>query len=119
MRPTFYQHFKDVPDAARRKALVRLAAAFPVPEPFPADFTFTAQSIRAHVEIRAQPVVQHLQDHRIFYLRVMGGAGNAAFFDEIVTFVAARFLPEIYDLVAGKQATLWADLLIVIAGGAV
>lgn len=117
-RPTFYQHFADVPDAARRVALARLDAAFPVPEPFPEHFEISAQNIIRHVAEMALPVIEHLHEHRAFYLRVLDGAGNAAFFDEIVSFLAGRFLPDAFELAARRQAARRDDLMTVMAGGA-
>lgn len=117
-RPTFYQHFTDIPDAARQVALARLDAAFPVPEPFPEHFEINAQSIFRHVVDVALPVIQHLQQHRAFYLRVLDGAGNAAFFDEVVSFLAGRFLPDAFELAALRQGARKDDLMAVMASGA-
>lgn len=117
-RPTFYQHFADIPDAARRVALARLDAAFPMPEPFPEHFEISAENIFRHVAEMALPVIEHLREHRAFYLGVLEGAGNAAFFDEIVSFLAARFLPDAFELAARQQAASRDDLMTVMAGGA-
>jgi len=117
-RPTFYQHFADIADAARRVALMRLDAAFPVPEPFPENFEISAENIFRHVADVALPVIEHLHEYRAFYLRVLDGAGNAAFFDEIVSFLAARFLPDAFELAASRHAANRDDLMTVMAGGA-
>ncbi len=117
-RPTFYQHFADIPDAARRVALTRLDAAFPVPEPFPEHFEISAPNIFRHVAEVALPVIEHLHEHREFYLRVLEGAGNAAFFDEIVSFLAGRFRPDAFELAARRQTAQRDDLMTVMAGGA-
>lgn len=117
-RPTFYQHFADIPDAARRVALARLDAAFPVPEPFPEHFEISAQNIFRHVADMALPVIEHLHEHRAFYRRVLDGAGNAAFLDEIVSFLAGRFLPDAFELAARRQAARKDDLMTVMAAGA-
>lgn len=117
-RPTFYQHFADIPDAARRVALARLDAAFPVPEPFPQHFEISAQNIFRHVADMALPVIEHLHEHRAFYRRVLDGAGNAAFLDEIVSFLAGRFLPDAFELAARRQAARKDDLMTVMAAGA-
>lgn len=114
-RPTFYQHFADIPDAARRAALARLDAAFPVPEPFPENFEISAPNICRHVGEVALPVIEHLHDYRMFYLRVLDGAGNAAFFDEIISFLSGRFLPNAFELAA--QTARKNDLIAVMAGG--
>jgi hypothetical protein len=117
-RPTFYQHFTDIPDAARKVALARLDAAFPVREPFPERFEISAGSIFEHVAEAALPVIEHLREHRAFYLRILDGAANAAFFDEIVAFLAGRFLPDAFELAAQRHAAGRDDLMTVMAGGA-
>ncbi|WGM45962.1 hypothetical protein KOAAANKH_00827 [Brevundimonas sp. NIBR10] len=117
-RPTFYQHFADIPDAARRVALARLDEAFPIPEPFPEQLEITAPTIVGHVAEVALPVIEHLHGHRSFYLRVLDGAGNAAFFEEIVSFLSGRFLPDAFELAARRQAARKSDLMAVMAGGA-
>ncbi|PZO74096.1 MAG: hypothetical protein DI629_18670, partial [Mesorhizobium amorphae] len=58
------------------------------------------------------------QQHRAFYLRVLDGAGNAAFFDEVVSFLAGRFLPDAFELAALRQGARKDDLMAVMAGGA-
>ena len=116
-RPTFYQHFADIPDAARKVALARLDAAFPVPEPFPEHFEISAPTIFRHVEDVALPVIEHLFEHRTFYVRVLDGAGSARFFADIVSFLAGRLLPDAFELAARRQETRKDDLMMVMAGG--
>lgn len=116
-RPTFYQHFTDVPDAARRVALVRLAAAFPMPEPFPEGFEISAGNIIDDVTETALPVIEHLQENRRFYLRVLEEAGNAPFFDEVVTFLSGRYLPDAFELAARRLGARTDDLLTATASG--
>ncbi len=100
-RPTFYQHFPDVPAAARAAGLARLDAAFPFPEPIPDGVPATAARIRARVLKQALPLFAHLAEHRVFYGRVMEEAGTAGLFDSLVAFTATRLLPGSMALLAG------------------
>lgn len=115
-RPTFYQHFADLPDAARRAGLARLADAFPIPQPAAQAEMATAE-MRGQIERHTLPVLTHLRAHRDFYVRVLEGGGNVAFFEEIVAFVAQRMLPEAFEIAARKGLAARDDLMAVLAGG--
>lgn len=115
-RPTFYQHFADIPDAARRAALGRLDAAVPLPRPLPSE-GLSQQALRQRVVDQAMPALKHLAEHRAFYLNVLDGAANAAFFQEIVSFIAGRMLPEVFETAARKGNADRRDLMAVVAGG--
>lgn len=112
-RPTFYQHFSDVPDAARRVALARLQAAFPAPVVVEA----AAGPERLFVQVReaALPVLEHLTEHRIFYLHVLEGAGNVRLLEEVVGFLVGRIVQE--NAVSSSQGGIGEDLRTVLAGG--
>lgn len=116
-RPTFYQHFADIPDAARRAALMRLSAAFPIPEPAAGPDDLRPQTIHDRITGHIEPVLAHLLTHRGFYLRVLEGATNVAFFEEIISFVAERLLPEVFELAGRGSAATKRDLTAVTAGG--
>lgn len=116
-RPTFYQHFADVPDAARHVALARLDAAFVEPVRFPETLQITADSIFDRVAAQALPVIEHLSRHRTFYRHVLDGAGTAAFFEEVIAFLAGRFLPDAFDLASRKGGATRDDLMTVMASG--
>lgn len=116
-RPTFYQHFADLPDAARRAGLARLADAFPIPQPAAALAGMAAEEMRGQIERHTLPVLTHLRAHRDFYVRVLEGGGNVAFFEEIVAFVAQRMLPEAFEIAARKGLAARDDLMAVLAGG--
>lgn len=116
-RPTFYQHFADVPSAAQHAALVRLATAFPFPEPVESRAGASAAEQRQRVERRARPVLEHLLAHRLFYRRVLDEGAGAAFFEELIAFVAARFLADMPGRAAMRQGAEREDVATVIAGG--
>lgn len=116
-RPTFYQHFADIPDAARRAALTRLASAFPMPDAAKSPADITHSGIHDRIVAHAQPVLIHLQAHREFYLRVLGAGSNADFFEEIIRFISNRLLPEVFDIAAKGDPDIQRDLNSVTAGG--
>jgi len=116
-RPTFYQHFPDVPTAAQRAALARLDGIFPETLPLPPETVVSAALLSARIEAHAMPVLEHLYAHRDFYVRVVDGAASAGFFDELVGFVAAHLLPESLDLLARSGTARRQDLIAVLAGG--
>jgi AcrR family transcriptional regulator len=105
-RPTFYQHFSDVPTALQHAAMARLADAYPpfIPRP---DGNPIDQQVYAH----ALPPLRHLDQHRSFYLRAVETAASAAFFDKLVQFVSARILT---DITTPAELTEIAE---VVAGG--
>lgn len=103
-RPTFYQQFPDVLTAARVAAFHRLTMAFPFPEPLMPGAMLTAAELQDRIIKRAEPLFEHLAAHRAFYARVMGEAGTAGFFDELISFTAARLLPEAMAASAGSPA---------------
>ncbi len=89
-RPTFYQHFNDVPGAARAAALRRLVKAFPPSAP--AATELGPADIRRRIEAAVLPVFRHLKHRRSFYRRVLESGANVAFFDDLVAFLADRMM---------------------------
>ncbi|MFC3229811.1 TetR-like C-terminal domain-containing protein [Marinibaculum pumilum] len=121
-RPTFYQHFASVAEAAQQAALARLSAAYPpldpaLLDPAPADGPLTEDEIQRRIERHALPVLQHLLAHRPFYLRVLDGAGTAQFFDELVAFLSARLLPGAFEAAVRRSGATTADMLTIQASG--
>ncbi|MGX1773782.1 TetR/AcrR family transcriptional regulator [Nocardia brasiliensis] len=116
-RPTFYQHFADIPAAARAAGLARLDAACPIPEPIVIDGSSSIASLNQAIAGQFEPDLRHIFDHRVFYLRILDGAGNVDFFDELVEFSLRRTFPESFELAAGNGAATAADLMAVLAGG--
>ncbi|MEQ8346909.1 MAG: TetR family transcriptional regulator [Sneathiellaceae bacterium] len=126
-RPTFYQHFASVEEAAQRAALARLSAAYPpreparpggtAPGPAPSAPALTEAEVQDRIERHALPILRHLLAHRPFYLRVLEGAGTAAFFDALVAFLSARLLPAAFAAPARRSGADPADMLTMHAGG--
>lgn len=89
-RPTFYQHFPDVPSAARAAALYQLSGAYPYLD---ADLEgISPDELRKTLEDRTTSVLRHLRQNRAFYLNVFEGAGNIDLFDGLVAIVADRMM---------------------------
>lgn len=113
-RPTFYQHFPDITTAVQSAGFERLAAAFPVPEPGPARMTDA--ELRERIVAHAAPVLRHLAEHLGFYRQVLASAIGVGFFDNLVSFVASRILPELASE-AGQPEPLQQNVRTVIAAG--
>lgn len=108
-RPTFYQHFEDMPSAVRAAAIDQLAAAYP-PVKAPSD-KLTSEQMQKALEDRATSVLEHLWQDREFYHRVLDGAGNAELFDAFVDIVSDRMMPLTVQKIADR------DLKLMLAGG--
>lgn len=114
-RPTFYQHFPDVVSAAQSTAFERLARAFPIPDEAGGALLDDAQ-LHARIVDHATPVLQHLAGHLTFYRRVLASAIGVEFFDNLVSFVASRLLPEVTHAPDGPDE-IRQDLTTVISAG--
>ena len=115
-RPTFYQHFPDIPGIARAAALRRLAAASPNPAPIPiADLT--RQQLHDLIAAQFLPDLEHLAAHRDFYLRVLDGASDLHLLGALVTLSLERTTLETFEHVTREQGTSAHDLMTLIAGG--
>ncbi len=112
-RPTFYQHFEDLPGAAGAAALRRLARAFPVNSD-PAT-ELTKAGLRKKIEERARPVLEHLWKERSFYRRVLATSASTALFDELVAFVSDRIM--IYGAGRRRHAPETHEQVGVVLGG--
>ena len=115
-RPTFYQHFADIPALARAAALTRLAAASPIPDPIPIAELSVGQ-LRDLIAAQFMPDLEHLAAHRAFYLRVLDGASDLHLLDELVTLSLERTTLETFEHVTRDQDTSAHDLMTLIAGG--
>lgn len=116
-RPTFYQHFTDVASVAQHAALVRLATAFPFPDPAGVGGCWSLEQQRQRVEHRARPVLEHLLAHRPFYRRILDEGAGADFFEGLIAFVEARLLSDRPVRATGQQGASSEDVATVIAGG--
>lgn len=112
-RPTFYQHFPDVPAALQYAALERIATVLP-----PFTGSATQDDLEQTVIEHALPALLHIDAHRSFYLRVIENAASAAFFEELVQFVRQRMLTETMDGLSPLASEKLSQLSDVIAGGA-
>lgn len=115
-RPTFYQHFPDIPAIARAAAIARLAAASPIPEPIPVAELTPAQ-IRDVIATQFLPDLVHLTEHRDFYLRVLDGATDLHLLTELVTLSLERTTPEPFEHATRGHDTTAHDLMTLVAGG--
>ncbi len=115
-RPTFYQHFKDVPDAVRQVALARFAQSFPLVH-VPLGEASGGEGGRERIFRRTLPILQHLEEGGIYYRRVVEEAANVAFIDELINFVASQFLPEAFEDASERAAVGRKDVMVFIASG--
>lgn len=117
-RPTFYQHFTDVPSALQLAALHHLEAGVPhvsenVPHPF-ADL-----SVEERMILTGEQVLVHFGENRHFYLTVLEAAPSTLFIDILVDRVYARMLPEVFQSGNESGSRLLSDLKYVLASGSV
>lgn len=89
-RPTFYQHFGDLPSIARHASLARLETAFPS-DPYQ-DHGQSDQERAAEVEQTVLGLLKHLHDHADFYRRAIKGATAVEFYDDLVKLLETRIL---------------------------
>lgn len=113
-RPTFYQHFASVPEAARNTALALLDDAFPIPLPISPEDRALRDQLIARIKGNATPVLRHLSEWRGFYVNVLEGAGTAAFFEQIIAFLTTRLLPDIGKI---ARSDAHGDRVTILAGG--
>lgn len=86
-RPTFYQHFGDIPTLMHEAAMHRLEHVFEsLPEPKPGamwkDFATT----------NFETLFLHLTEHRDFYLAIVHGPSGVKALDRLVAFLAGRLI---------------------------
>jgi AcrR family transcriptional regulator len=86
-RPTFYQHFGDLPTALSNAALDRIEAQFAdvvVPAGMEVDLDFSRKTITA--------LLAHLAEHSVFYRAVLADSSARRFTASVIEFVANRIL---------------------------
>lgn len=112
-RPTFYQHFGDIPTLMHAAAMARLEGAFTVlPQQAsdnPENWTrFAAESFTA--------LFTHLSENRAFYLAVLDGPSGRAAESELTSFLAGRMLGigmlrDALTRLTGPRAARYAEFL--------
>lgn len=112
-RPTFYQHFGDIPTLMHAAAMARLEGAFTVlPQQAsdnPENWTrFAAESFTA--------LFTHLSENRAFYLAVLDGPSGRAAESELTRFLAGRMLGigtlrDALTRLTGPRAARYAEFL--------
>ena len=112
-RPTFYQHFGDIPTLMHAAAMARLEGAFTVlPQQAsdnPENWTrFAAESFTA--------LFTHLSENRAFYLAVLDGPSGRAAESELTRFLAGRMLGigtlrDALTCLTGPRAARYAEFL--------
>ncbi|MCP2030610.1 AcrR family transcriptional regulator [Okibacterium sp. HSC-33S16] len=115
-RPTFYQHFGDLPTALSAAALARVESQFvdvASPAGVGVDINLTRKTITA--------LLRHLHDHRVFYRAVLSDSSARRFTESVVEFVANRILTvSPLRMKRGEETTvLTADRVAVMAAGLV
>lgn len=116
-RPTFYQHFADVPAAAREAAFDLMAAALPLPDARGVEQTAAPQDLARRLEQHVVLALRHLAGHRPFYLNVLDAAASVPFFDAMLAFILARQLPDVRAIAGQRRGARRDDLLAVLGGG--
>jgi AcrR family transcriptional regulator len=85
-RPSFYQHFGDLPTLVHAAALGRVREAFETiatPDNFGDSWTsFTQHTVRE--------LISHFADHAAFYLRAVSGPGGHHFAASVIRFLSER-----------------------------
>lgn len=112
-RPTFYQHFGDIPTLMHAAAMARLEGAFTVLPQQASDnhenwTRFTAESFTA--------LFTHLSENRAFYLAVLDGPSGRAAESELTRFLAGRMLGigtlrDALTRLTGPRAARYAEFL--------
>jgi AcrR family transcriptional regulator len=88
-RPTFYQHFADVPDLIRAAALERLRELFAHAPQLSDELTGTR-----FMHARLASLLGELQHDRAVYLPVLHGPAAVPVFADIVRYLADAFVGE-------------------------
>lgn len=99
-RPSFYQHFGDLPTLVHAAALTRMRSAFEsIATP---DAIGDSWSTFAHLTVRE--LIAHFDHHSAFYLRAISGPGGQHFAASVIRFLSER-LRTVSPLAAAIGAT--------------
>lgn len=86
-RPSFYQHFGDLPTLVHAAALTRMRSAFEtIATPAPTVDSWSAFSLGTLREL-----ISHFDSHAAFYLRAVNGPGGQHFAASVIRFLSERF----------------------------
>ncbi|ODT49003.1 TetR/AcrR family transcriptional regulator [Devosia sp. 63-57] len=117
-RPTFYNHFRDVEDAARFTAISMMSVTTEVPpqpaEWVPRDADFIANRIRVQV----RPVLEIVASHRAFFRRVLEQAANLDYFNQTVAMFMSKADWEFRMATEKVRSSTDMDVLEIVANGA-
>lgn len=86
-RPTFYQHFGDIPTLMHEAAMRRLESAFAA---FPAPSVEHTGPWTDFATAHFPTLFAHLVEHRDFYLAIVDGPSGVAALNRLIEFLAAR-----------------------------
>ena len=116
-RPTFYQHFSDLQALARAAALLRLEAMFPAESAHNAGLT-PAEEFN-HTAMTVGAILEQLQQHAVFYRRVIHGAGAFELYDDFVALLETRILSDspFGTRIRGSLLLDPADRVTILSGG--
>ena len=108
-RPTFYQHFADVPEAAAAAAARRIADTFAR-----ADERYADRAREDFVRGTLDEVVGEMDAHRALYRRVLAGPSSRTASDLVIRYVTDRMRERVLGGVAEPGTE---DRLAVIGAG--
>lgn len=115
-RPTFYQHFADLPELASAAAIERLGAEFSRHEASSASGPWLEQ-----LEPVVRELLEHLAAHRGFYRRVLQGTRTATATNAAVDLVVRRLLERspLLATVPDADSEEVRDSVVILSGGIV
>ena len=112
-RPTFYQHFGDIPTLMHAAAMARLEGAFTV---LPQQASDTPETWTRFAAEPFPALFPHLRENRAFYLAVLDGPSGRAAESELTRFLAGRMLGigtlrDALTRLTGPRAARYAEFL--------
>ena len=118
-RPTFYQHFGDIPTLMHAAAMERLEEAFamlPKQASDPSNATPNPHTWTRFAAENFTALFTHLSENRAFYLAVLDGPSGRAAESELTRFLAGRMLGfvalrDALTRLTGPRAARYAEFL--------
>lgn len=114
-RPTFYQHFGDIPTLMHEAAMDRLEAVL---EELSAGTNAEAATWETFAERIFTQLFEHLAEHRAFYLAILHGPSGVAFLNRLIAYLTLRMHTvsplrhSIRNLVGDEQAPRLSQFLV-------